>query len=83
MNSALGVAMDAPDVIPGAIEQMLKRGQSEHYIGRPERFFVKLNALFHKLVDRGLSGQLATIQQHARSATCQHQAPKPQTSKEM
>jgi len=69
MNAALGVAMDTPDVIPAAIAHMLKRGQSEHYIGRPERFFVKLNALFHKLVDKGLSGQLATIQQHARSAT--------------
>ncbi len=69
MNAALGVAMDAPDVIPGAIAYMLKHGQSEHYIGRPERFFVKLNALFHKVVDKGLSGQLATIQQYARSAT--------------
>jgi short-subunit dehydrogenase len=83
MNSALGVAMDTPDVIPGAIAQMLQRGQSEHYIGRPERFFVKLNALFHKLVDRGLSGQLATIQQYARSATGQVRTPKPQISKEM
>jgi short-subunit dehydrogenase len=69
MNAALGVTMDAPDVIPGAIAHMLKHGQSEHYIGRPERFFVKLNALFHKVVDKGLSGQLATIQQHARNAT--------------
>ncbi len=69
MNAALGVAMDAPDVIPGAIAYMLKHGLSEHYIGRPERFFVKLNALFHKVVDKGLSGQLATIQQYARSAT--------------
>lgn len=83
MNSALGVAMDTPDVIPDAIAQMLQRGQSEHYIGRPERFFVKLNALFHKLVDRGLSGQLATIQQYARSATGQARTPKPQISKEM
>jgi short-subunit dehydrogenase len=83
MNAALGVAMDTPDVIPDAIAHMLKRGQSEHYIGRPERFFVKLNALFHKLVDRGLSGQLATIQQYARSATGQARTPEPQISKEM
>ncbi len=85
MNAALGVAMDAPDVIPGAIAKMLKRDQSEHYIGRPERFFVKLNALFHKVVDRGLSGQLATIQQHARSATGHAPAAthNPHTSKEM
>lgn len=85
MNDALGVTMDDPDVIPGAIARMLQRGQSEHYIGSPERFFVKLNALFHRLVDKGLSGQLATIQQHARSATGQSGATanETQTSKEM
>jgi short-subunit dehydrogenase len=85
MNTALGVTMDAPDVIPGAIAHMLRRGKSELYIGRPERFFVKLNALFHKVVDKGLSGQLATIQQHARSATGHAHAVvhKPQTGKEM
>ena len=69
MNEALGVAMDSPDVIPGAIERMIKRGQAEHFIGGPEKFFVKLNALFHRVVDKGLSGQLKTIQQHARMAT--------------
>jgi len=69
MNEALGVAMDSPEVIPGAIARMLKRGQSEHYIGGPERFFVKLNGLFHRLVDKGLAGQLKTIQHHARLAT--------------
>ena len=69
MNEALGVAMDSPDVIPGAIARMLKRGQTEHFIGGPEKFFVKLNALFHRLVDKGLAGQLKTIQHHARLAT--------------
>jgi short-subunit dehydrogenase len=85
MNAALGVAMDAPEVIPGAIAKMLQHGQSEHYIGRPERFFVKLNALFPTVVDKGLSGQLAAIQHHARSATVHVPADvsKPQTSKEM
>jgi len=83
MNSALGVAMDQPDVIPGAIARMLESGQSEHYIGRPERFFVKLNALFHTLVDKGLSGQLATIQQHARSATGHTPSHKPYIREEI
>jgi len=69
MNEALGVAMDSPDVIPGAIARMIKRGQAEHFIGGPEKFFVKLNALFHRVVDKGLAGQLKTIQQHARMAT--------------
>ena len=71
MNEALGVAMDSPDVIPGAIARMIKRGQAEHFIGGPEKFFVKLNALFHRVVDKGLAGQLKTIQQHARMATGQ------------
>jgi len=69
MNAELGVAMDIPDVIPCAIERMLETGKSELYIGRPERYFVKLNALFQRLVDKGLAGQLQTIQRYARSAT--------------
>jgi short-subunit dehydrogenase len=69
MNAELGVAMDAPDVIPGAIARMLKTGKSELYLGRPERLFVKLNGLFQRLVDKGLAGQLETIHRHARSAT--------------
>lgn len=69
MNAELGVAMDSPDVIPGAIACMLKTGKSELYLGRPERYFVRLNALFQRLVDKGLAGQLATIHRYARSAT--------------
>ena len=78
MNAALGVAMDSPDVIPGAIAHMLKRGKSEHFIGGPEKFFVKLNALFRPLVDKGLAGQLKTIRQHARAATGHAEAGAPQ-----
>ena len=69
MNAALGVAMDSPEVIPGAIVRMLERGQSEHFIGTPEKFYVKLNGLFQRLVDMGLAGQLKTIRHHARLAT--------------
>lgn len=71
MNAELGVAMDTPEVIPGAIARMLKSGKSELYLGRPERFFVKLNALFQRLVDRGLAGQLETIHRYAHSASGQ------------
>lgn len=71
MNAELGVAMDAPDVIPGAIARMLKSGKAELYLGRPERFFVKLNALFQRLVDKGLAGQLETIRRYAHSASGQ------------
>ena len=69
MNAALGVAMDSPEVIPGAIARMMEHGQSEHFIGGPEKFYVKLNGLFQRLVDKGLAGQLQTIRQHARLAT--------------
>jgi short-subunit dehydrogenase len=76
MNAELGVAMDAADVIPGAIARMLETGKSELYLGRPERFFVKLNALLQHLVDKGLAGQLETIQRYARSATAHLQSGK-------
>ena len=80
MNAALGVAMDSPDVIPGAIAHILKRGKSEHFIGSPEKFFVKLNALFRPLVDKGLAGQLKTIRQHACTATGHTDAASPQVA---
>ena len=76
MNAELGVAMDAPDVIPGAIARMLRTNRSELYLGSPERFFVKLNALFQRVVDKGLAGQLETIRTYARSATGQLQSGK-------
>lgn len=76
MNAELGVAMDAPEVIPGAIARMLKSNRSELYLGSPERFFVKLNALFQRVVDKGLAGQLETIRRYARSATGQLQSGK-------
>jgi short-subunit dehydrogenase len=78
MNAELGVAMDSPDVIPGAIARMLKSNRSELYLGGPERFFVKLNAVFQRLVDKGLAGQLETIRRYARTATGQLQPGKQQ-----
>lgn len=69
MNEELGVGMDAPEEVAAAIEWALRSGRAETYLGRSERLFVKLNALFPRLVDRSLLRQLSVVRRHAAGAT--------------
>ena len=66
MNRELKVAMDYPETVAAAIEKALRRSRRDVYLGRPERFFSLVNALFPSLVDRALSRQLPIVQRHAR-----------------
>jgi short-subunit dehydrogenase len=65
MNAELGVAMDTPDVVARAACDMLESGVAEAVVGWPEKFFVRLNALFPRLVDGALRKQLPVIRRHA------------------
>jgi short-subunit dehydrogenase len=67
MNAALGIAMDDPRRVAAAVIRLLRAGDAEMVIGWPERFFVRMNALLPRLVDRALRGQLGTIRAHAHS----------------
>lgn len=69
LNKQLGNAMDTPDIVANACHELLtQRRSGNRYLGWPERFFVKLNALLPRLVDGALRKQLPTIQQHCRPA---------------
>ena len=62
MNQALGNAMDEPELVAKVVLKMLQSKQMrDRAIGMPERFFLKLNALFPALVDGALRKQLTTI----------------------
>lgn len=61
LNSALGNATDAPEVVAQALLRQLRTEQPMLVVGRPERFFVRLNALLPGLVDRAIRRQLPTI----------------------
>ena len=66
MNQTLGNAMDDPQVVVNALLRTLGKKQlKDHYIGWPEKLFVRLNSLLPKLVDNALRKQLPIIRQYA------------------
>jgi short-subunit dehydrogenase len=66
MNEQLGVAMDDPAVVAACILRALRGGRDEVYLGWPEKLFVRLNALWPRLVDRALRRQLPVVRGFAR-----------------
>lgn len=67
LNRALGNKSDSPERVAQQVRRLLARSGSErHFIGWPERFFIKLNALFPSLVDGALGKKMPLIRQHAK-----------------
>ncbi len=52
-----GTKMDSPQVVASKMIEAIERERAETYIGQPESFFARLNALFPKLVDMGLKAK--------------------------
>ena len=78
MNAELGVGMDSPQTVAEAIERVLREERNEIMLGKPERLFAKVNALFPALVDRSLRRQLAVIRRYASpSKATRHAATSP------
>lgn len=67
LNTALGNKADTPDYVARQIIATLLTGQSQRFLGWPEKFFVRLNALFPSLVHRALVGKLKLIKHYANS----------------
>ena len=62
MNKALGNAMDPVErVAAECLQRIQKNHWGEHYVGQPEGFFARLNAVLPGLVDRALKKQLSTV----------------------
>ncbi|WP_404344341.1 SDR family oxidoreductase [Vreelandella venusta] len=61
LNTALGNAVDSPHAVALAIINAVERQREELQIGRPERFFTRLNTLWPGAVDRALLRQLPVI----------------------
>lgn len=57
MAEATGMAMDPPERVAAAIETAIRRDAREHFVGRPESIFARINALWPALVDRALRKQ--------------------------
>lgn len=52
-----GAAMDPPEAVARVIINAIEEERSEVYVGWPERFFVRVNAIAPGLVDRSLAAQ--------------------------
>ena len=67
LNRQLGNAVDEPETVASALIKQLKNNQINCYVGWPEKFFARLNALLPRLVDSSLAKQLAVIRRLAKS----------------
>ena len=65
LNDALGVTMDPPELAATAVAHVIEHGGAETYVGWPESFFVRLNALLPGIVDATVRKQLDVIKQYA------------------
>ncbi len=67
LNTELGNTVDAPDKVAKVLLSQIRRAYPHnHYLGWPETFFVRLNSLLPKLVDKALKKQLSTIKRFSR-----------------
>jgi short-subunit dehydrogenase len=77
MNAELGVGMDTPQTVAGAILRVLCDERRELLLGAPERLFAKLNSLWPALVDRSVRRQLGVVRRHASPTAARAAAPAP------
>lgn len=63
MNRRLGNRIDEPARVAAVLADALSKRRTNAVVGWPERFFVRVNALFPKLVDRALGRQLPVLRQ--------------------
>lgn len=66
MADAVGMKMDEPVHIAAWIVRAIEKDRKDAYYGAAERFFVKLNGLFPRLVDRGLDKQNRAMRDFAQ-----------------
>ncbi len=66
LNAALKTRVDRPEYVARAVIKAVERGINDLYVGWPEKFFVRLNGLLPRVVDRALSKQLPLIQHFSR-----------------
>ncbi len=67
LNKALGNHMDEPAVVAAQIIRAMDRDDRRRYLGWPEKFFVVLNSLLPRLVDRAMRKQLPVIRRFLNS----------------
>ncbi len=65
MAQAVKMTQDSPESVAQQLAQAIEQRARDRYLGWPEKFFVRLNALFPRLVDGALIKQAAQMQPYA------------------
>lgn len=65
MAQAVRMPQDEPVQVARSLVDAIERGQRERFLGASERFFVRLNSLFPRLVDGPLARQAAQMRPFA------------------
>ena len=68
MAAAVGMPLDPPEHVAARLADALARDRDEVYLGGPEPFFVRLNGLLPRLVDRALRKQTRAMAPFAERA---------------
>jgi hypothetical protein len=64
MGQQTGMRFDSPDWVAESIVSALREDSEEVHLGWPERFFVRLNELLPRLVDKALRKQGTAMARH-------------------
>lgn len=67
LNEALGNSVDSPHQVALELMNLLAGRRKHHYMGWPERLFVRINGLFPGVVHQALVKKLPIIKHHAQS----------------
>ena len=68
MAQAVKMNQDSPEHVAAALVCAIERNLRERYLGWPEKFFVRLNSLFPRLVDGALAKQAEQMRPFALEA---------------
>jgi short-subunit dehydrogenase len=63
LNDALGNTTDSPEQVAHELTTLLKSNKLQHYIGWPEKLFIRINALFPSVVHSALVKKIPVIKQ--------------------
>jgi len=65
LNKELGNSVDSPTSVAKQIVSAIEQSNKNLYLGWPEKLFVRINALFPKIVDATFKKQLPIIKQYS------------------
>jgi short-subunit dehydrogenase len=69
MANALKMNQDEPDSVAASVIAAIERDGREHYLGWPEKFFVRINSILPRLVDPSLIKQVDLMRPFATESS--------------